>query len=121
MVDLNKAIGKNMGAIGYAFTVFHSANDREIELRLGCINGNKIWLNGQMLTANHFYHTGQDIDQYVGKGRLKTGRNTILLKIAQNEQTEEWAQNWQFQLRVCDALGTAVLAQDRAASATGGE
>ncbi len=113
VVDLNKAIGKHMGAIGYAHTEFVSDRERDVELRLGCINGNKIWLNGELLTANHVYHTGQQVDQYVGKGRLKKGRNTILLKIAQNEQTEEWAQNWQFQLRVCDAIGTAVLSQDR--------
>jgi hypothetical protein len=35
-----------------------------------------------------------------------------LLKICQNEQTEEWAQNWAFQFRVCDAIGTAVLARN---------
>jgi hypothetical protein len=113
IVDLNKAIGKHMGAIGYAYAEFTAERERDIELRLGCINANKIWLNGQLLTANHVYHTGQQLDQYVGKGRLKSGRNTILLKIAQNEQTEEWAQNWQFQLRVCDAIGTAVLSLDR--------
>lgn len=112
-VDLNKAIDKNMGAIAYAFTEFSAARERDVELRLGCTNGNKIWLNGELLTANHVYHTGQQFDQYTGKGRLKKGRNTILLKIAQNEQTDAWAQNWQFQLRVCDAVGTAVLSQDR--------
>lgn len=109
VVDLNKAVGKNMGAIAYAHTEFGSDEERDVELRLGCINGNKIWLNGQLLTANHVYHTGQQIDQYVGKGHLKKGINTILLKIAQNEQTEDWAQNWQFQLRVCDQIGTAIL------------
>jgi hypothetical protein len=115
MVDLNKAVGKNMGAIAYAYTEFVSDRDRDVEFRLGCINGNKIWLNGKMLTANHVYHTGHQVDQYLGQGRLQKGRNTILLKIAQNEQTEEWAQNWQFQIRVCDAIGTAVLSQDRPA------
>jgi hypothetical protein len=37
----------------------------------------------------------------------------ILVKCLQNEQTEDWAQNWDFQLRVCDATGTAVLSMDR--------
>ena len=41
------------------------------------------------------------------------GTNVILLKICQNEQTESWAQDWEFQLRVCDGLGTAVLATNR--------
>jgi hypothetical protein len=53
------------------------------------------------------------IDQYIVNASLKKGTNRILLKIAQNEQEEEWAQRWQFQLRVCDTNGTAVLANDR--------
>lgn len=113
MVDLNKAIGKHMGAAAYAVAFYESEKEQPIELRLGCINANKIWLNGSLLTANHVYHAGRSIDQYVGKGRLKQGPNTILLKICQNEQTEDWAQDWAFQLRVCDHVGSAVLAIDR--------
>jgi hypothetical protein len=44
----------------------------------------------------------------VGRGVLKKGHNEILLKVYQNEQTESWAEEWSFQLRVCDALGGAV-------------
>jgi hypothetical protein len=112
-VDLNKAIGKHMGAIGYAFAEFVSAEDRSVELRMGCINGNKVWLNGELLTANHVYHAGAYIDQYVGVGQLKKGPNQILVKVAQNEQTDDWAQRWQFQLRVCDQYGTAIHSADR--------
>ena len=57
------------------------------------------------------------MDQYVGRGELKAGNNVILLKICQNEQTEAWAQDWKFQLRVCDASGKAILASDRPAPA----
>ncbi|MCH5374931.1 MAG: hypothetical protein JJ992_13225, partial [Planctomycetes bacterium] len=112
-VDLNKALGRFKGAIAYAYADFYSRVPRDVELRLGCINGNKIWLNGELLTANHVYHSGSYMDQYVGKGRLKAGKNVILLKIAQNEQTDSWAQRWEFQLRVCDQFGTAVLPEDR--------
>ena len=48
------------------------------------------------------------MDQHVGRGVLKAGRNAILVKLCQNEQTEAWAQEWSFQLRVCDAIGGAV-------------
>jgi hypothetical protein len=63
------------------------------------------------------------LDQYRMRGQLKAGKNTILIKLCQNEQTEEWAQRWQFQLRVCDATGTAVLSADRkpAPAATGSD
>ena len=53
------------------------------------------------------------MDQYVSTGVLKPGRNVILLKVCQNEQDQSWAQDWKFQLRVCDATGTAVLSRDR--------
>jgi hypothetical protein len=112
-VDLNKLLGKHKGAAAYAVATFMADDDRPVDLRLGCLNANKIWLNGQLLTANHVYHSGDGIDQYVGRGQLRAGANTILLKICQNEQTEEWAQDWSFQLRVCDWLGTAILSADR--------
>jgi hypothetical protein len=112
-VDLNKAQANHKGAITYAYAVFQSDKDQDVELRLGCINANKVWLNGKLLTANNVYHANTEIDQYVGRGRMKKGRNEILLKICQNEQDENWAQRWQFQLRVCDQYGTAILSQDR--------
>jgi hypothetical protein len=49
------------------------------------------------------------------RARLRAGKNVILLKVCQNEQSEDWAQTWQFQFRVCDATGTAILSADRAA------
>lgn len=114
VVDLNKIQGNHKGAITYAYAEFIADKAQPCELRLGCINANKVWLNGKLLSANHVYHANTSIDQYNAPGSLLKGKNTILLKICQNEQTEAWAQNWQFQLRVCDAVGTAILSQDRA-------
>ncbi len=113
VVDLNAALTKHKGAIAYARTEFVADESRDVEFRIGCITGHKLWLNGELVTANHVYHTGMYIDQYTGRGRLKPGTNVILLKIAQNEQTDSWAQDWKFQLRVCDQYGTAILSQDR--------
>ena len=113
VVDLTKAIGKHKGSIAYAMAEFDAAEGRPVELRLGCINANKLWLNGELLTANEVYHASTAIDQYRVRGELKQGRNVILLKICQNEQTESWAQRWQFQLRVCDPVGTAILSTTR--------
>ncbi len=108
LVDLNEALGKAMGAVAYAHIEFHADAPSDVELRLGSINANKVWLNGELLVSNHVYHAGAFLDQYIGQGRLKPGKNSILVKIAQNEQTEAWAQDWSFQLRVCDAIGTPV-------------
>ena len=113
MVDLNTAIGKNMGAAGYAYTEFVSPGEQEVDLRLGCICAAKIWLNGKQLMEHEVYHAGTKIDQYIARAKLRAGTNKILVKICQNEQTDSWAQDWQFQLRVCDQVGTAILSQDR--------
>ena len=111
-VDLNKTLDKHKGAVAYAACEFEADAARAVDLRLGCINASKMWLNGELLAAHDKYHTGMDVDQYVAKGKLRAGKNLILLKICQNEQTEDWAQNWAFQFRVCDAIGTAVLARN---------
>ena len=108
VVNLNETLGKFKGAVGYAYTTFVAAADTEADIRLGCINAHKVWINGQLLTANQVYHSGMEIDQYQASCQLKKGKNTILVKICQNEQTESWAQRWQFQLRVCDETGTAI-------------
>ena len=55
------------------------------------------------------------------RGTLRKGKNVILLKVCQNEQTDAWAQNWQFQLRICDPVGTAILAADRSAAVEAGK
>ena len=44
---------------------------------------------------------------------LKAGKNTILVKVCQNEDVKDWTKEWEFQLRVCDATGTAILGKDR--------
>ena len=116
VVDFNKAIGKHMGVVGYAVASFESLREQDVQLRLGCINANKLWLNGKLLDQHEISHANTSIDQYTARGTLRKGKNVILLKVCQNEQTDAWAQNWQFQLRICDHVGTAVLAADRSAA-----
>ncbi len=114
MLDLNTIMPeKYKGAIAYAHTTFESGKKQMVDLRLGCVNGNKIWVNGKLITSNHVYHANTSIDQYIARATLNEGTNEILVKIAQNEQEESWAQRWQFQLRICDEFGTAILPTDR--------
>ncbi len=108
LVDLNRAIGKNMGATAYAFAAVTVPADRTVQIRVGSNNSIKVFLNGQAVFAHEEYHHGMGMDQYSAEARLKAGRNEILIKVCQNEQTDSWAQSWSFQLRVCDALGGAV-------------
>jgi hypothetical protein len=107
-VDLNKELDKMKGTIAYAWAVIDSPKERLIEVRAGSANALKIFLNGKLIFAREEYHHAMDFDQYAARGTLRAGKNEILLKVCQNEQTENWAQVWAFQLRLCDAVGAAV-------------
>ena len=110
-VDLAEAYNKEKGAVGYLFAEFESDQERPAQARLGCINANKIWINGKLVMQNEVYHAGSMIDQYISDFPLKKGTNRILLKICQNEQEESWAQNWKFQFRITDPSGKGLASQ----------
>lgn len=114
MVNFNEAYDSLKEVTGYAYTEFYSDSAQSVELRLGCKNAWKIWFNGEYLFGREEYHRNREIDQYIFPVELKPGKNRILVKICQNEQRESWTQEWDFQLRVCDATGTAVIASQPA-------
>jgi hypothetical protein len=112
-VDLNKPLGELKEVTGYATTVFNSPIAGPAELRLGCKNGWKLWLNDKLLFSRDEYHRGARIDQYRMSVNLNKGPNTLLIKLCQNADVKDWTKEWEFQLRVCDSTGTAILATDR--------
>jgi len=111
IVDIAKTIKPYKGAAMYLTTPFSSNKSQTGEIRLGTPNAWKLWVNGKLLFAREEYHRGMAIDQYRVPVVLKSGRNTLLLKICQNEQTQSWAQRYQFQLRVCNPQGSAILSE----------
>src|SRR5262249_3341564 len=108
MVDLNKALAKHKGAVAYAHAVVDSPEERLVEVRAGCICAVKVFVNGKEVFAREEYHHGMRMDQYAARATLKKGKNEVLVKVCQNEQKDAWAQSWQFQLRLCDKVGSAV-------------
>jgi hypothetical protein len=108
-VDINLVYGKLKGVTAYATTDFYSDKAQSVQLRLGGMNSWKVWLNGKLLFGHDEYHFDSEIDQYPMPAQLQPGRNTILVKVCQNEQTEDWADDWDFQLRVTDSIGTPIL------------
>ena len=108
VLDIAKKTAPYKGAVTYATTTFVADQAREIEIRLGTPNAWKLWVNGEQIFGRDEYHRGTFLDQYKVTAKIKPGPNVILLKVCQNEQTEDWAQAWTFQLRVCDRSGVAV-------------
>lgn len=113
VVDLNAVLGKSKGAAAYALAEFTSnspdVGPRRVDIRIGSGSAIKVWVNGKQVDARNVYHSGFEIDQYISQAELLPGTNRILIKVCENEQTESWAQDWKFQLRVCDSVGTALL------------
>jgi len=108
VVDFNKVLGKQKNAVAYGYTVVESPKEQAIELRAASATALKIFLNGREVFARESYHQSFDADSHIAPVTLKSGRNTILVKVCQNDQSEPFAQNWMFQLRITDALGAPV-------------
>jgi hypothetical protein len=109
VVDIAGQIENFKGSAMYAAATWNSPAEQTLQIRLGTPNAWKIWVNGKLLFEREEYHRSSQMDQYVVPVTLKAGDNTICLKICQNEQTQEWAQKYQYQLRICDQTGAGVL------------
>lgn len=109
LIDFNKPFTDLKEVSGYAYTEFWTDTARPVQLRLGCKNGWKVWVNGKLLFGRDEYHRNMEIDQYRLATELKPGRNVILVKCCQNEQKEDWTKEWEFQLRLTDEQGTPIV------------
>ncbi|MDG1894041.1 MAG: hypothetical protein P8J37_03950 [Fuerstiella sp.] len=116
VLDIGKQIENYKGSLMYTTTTWQSEKDQAVEIRLGTPNAWKLWVNGALVFEREEYHRGTRLDQYKVPVSLKAGSNTILVKICQNEQEQSWAQDYKFQLRVCDRTGAAVLPVTQAAA-----
>ena len=115
VVDIGNQIENYKGSVMYATTTYNSAREQQVEFRLGTPNAWKLWVNGDLVFQREEYHRSTRMDQYKIPVTLNSGPNTILLKVCQNEQTQPWAQDYLFQLRVCDSTGVAIAPQAAAA------
>ncbi len=108
-VDLNKAVGKKKGVLAYARAVVESPGERRAEIRLSTATALKVFHNGkEVLSCEEYYHGIPEMDQFIVPVVLKAGRNEVMVKVCQNEETGSWAEPWWFQARLCDATGAAV-------------
>lgn len=110
-IDLNAAIATKKGVLAYAVADVMMPRGGPAEVRIGSPCAVAVWVNGRPVMAHEIYHASEAIDQYVATAEFREGANTILVKCCQNEQTEPWAVDWKFQLRVCDPLGSPFATQ----------
>jgi hypothetical protein len=109
--DLNKLLDKPTDIERYRETAAYAraiiVADREMpcDIRITSITSVQLFLNGKKIHEHDEYHHGAPFDGIIGKGTLKKGENVVLLKVLQNNQNEDWARVWFFQMRLCDATG----------------
>lgn len=109
VVDIAKQLENFKGSLMYLTTTWVSPAKQSLQIRLGTPNAWKLWVNGKQIFQREEYHRSTRMDQYVVPVELNAGGNQLFLKLCQNEQTQDWAQKYQFQLRVSDAAGAGVL------------
>ena len=112
IIDIARTFENYKGSAMYLVTTIESDEPQDVEFRLGTQNAWKLWLNGEFLFGREEYHRGMIMDQHRIAGRLKSGNNVLLMKLLQNEQDEDWAQSYNFQLRITDPTGRAVPAAE---------
>lgn len=109
VIDIAKQLENHKGSLMYATTNWTSSAEQKVQIRLGTPNSWKLWVNGTLVFEREEYHRSSQMDQYSVPVTLKAGENFLLLKVCQNEMTQDWAQRYQFQVRICDGTGSAVL------------
>ena len=114
-IDLNAAIATKKGVLAYAVAAVEMPRAGAAEVRIGSPCAVVVWVNGRQVMAHEIYHASEAIDQYVAPAEFRAGTNLVLVKCCQNEQTESWAGDWKFQLRICDSLGKPLATQPAAA------
>jgi hypothetical protein len=111
IVDLNAEIEQKKGVLAYAVAEVDMPHAGAAEVRIGSPCALAVWVNGKPVMAHEIYHASEAIDQYVAAAEFRAGTNVVMVKCCQNEQTEAWAADWKFQLRICDPLGTPLGSQ----------
>ena len=92
-------LGENVDwGVAYAFATVTSPDERQVQLRFDSDDQGKIWLNGEEVFA-HTRTYSAEIDRDIIPVVLKPGKNSILVKVCEEEQ------GWGFYLRITDTDG----------------
>jgi len=92
-------LGKDVfWCVAYAFVTFTSPDNRTAQFRFDSDDQGKVWLNGEEVFTHTKTHSAE-IDRYIIPITLKQGKNSILVKVCQEEG------GWGFYLRITDPDG----------------
>lgn len=101
VVDLERVIAREDHVGAYALSEITVDAARDVVLRVGSDDGIIIWINGERVHANKV-NRGLTVDQDEAAARLRTGTNTVLVKILQALHA------WEFCIRITTPDGEPV-------------
>ncbi|MCL4691305.1 MAG: HEAT repeat domain-containing protein [Candidatus Hydrogenedentes bacterium] len=101
MINLIGEVGQYDRKFAYAYAEIDVPEETDAQLRLGSDDGNKVWLNGEVVWENRV-DRGAALDQDIADVHLVKGVNRVLVKISQG------GGGWNFNLRVAQANGAGV-------------
>ena len=109
-LNLIQAIAPVKEAVGYAYSELIAPRNMAAQLRCGADDNCTIWLNGERVFGREQWLNGTRFDRFVVPVRLRSGKNTLLVKVCQGPQHKdpEVPNNWSLQLRFCYATGIGV-------------
>ena len=92
-------LGENINwRVAYAFATVTSPDEREAQIHFDSDDQGKVFLNGEQVVTNTGVHIAV-IDRYTAPVTLKSGENSILVKVCNEEVA------WRFVLRITDPDG----------------
>ncbi len=92
-------LGRNVDfSTAYAWNIVNSPDERDVQLRFGCDDLGKVWVNGTQVLTKTTY-SWAIVDDQIVPVKLKEGKNTILVKVCNAEAS------WGFFMRITDANG----------------
>ena len=109
-LNLNTILGATREAVGYAYSEIEVPREQAAQVRCGADDNCSVWLNGKKVFGRDQWLNGTRFDRFVTPIQLKSGRNTLLVKICQGPQHKdpEVPNNWTLQLRLCDEQGRGI-------------
>ncbi len=109
-VNLIDVLGVCREAVGFAYAELDVPHGGPAQLRCSADDNCSVWLNGEKVFGRDQWLNGTRFDRFVAPVTLKSGRNTVLVKICQGPQHRdpEVPNNWTFQVRFCDEQGLGV-------------
>jgi hypothetical protein len=110
LVDLRQPLGEAEDAVAYAYTAFTVDKPRTVEFRGAADDNFTVWVNGARAFGFEEYRNGVRLDRHRFKVELRSGRNTVLVKVCQAPHDPDSPDpNWEFLLRLTDSAGRGVV------------